>query len=93
MTLVNFMAKHYYITSLLIVITFGYSFVMAIVRWTTERSERQFREGIEGALLNQNVRIQQLEELVESRIQTLENNQREILRTLQEIRDAVQPPS
>ena len=93
MTFAKFMAKHYYITSVLIVVTFGYSFVMAIVRWTTERSERQFREDLEATLLDQNVRIQNLQEMLKNRIQTLEANQNKILRTLQELKAAVRPPS
>ena len=94
MTFAKYMAKHYYITSFLIVVTFGYSFVMAVIRWTTERSERQFREDLEATLLNQTVEIRSLREMLDNRIQTLEDNQREILITIKELKDAIaQPPS
>jgi low affinity Fe/Cu permease len=85
--------KHYYITSVVIVVTFGYSFVTAIVKWTTQRSERQFREDLEATLLRQSVMIHELQEMLDNRIQTLEDNQNEILRTLKELKDAVRPPS
>ena len=93
MTFAKYMAKHYYITAVVIVVTFGYSFVRVVIRWTTERSERQFREDLEAALLNQTVRIQNLQEMLDNRIQTLENNQREILRILQELKNTERPPS
>lgn len=89
----KFAAKHYIITSVIIVVTFGYPFVITIVRWTTQKSERQFREDLEATLLNQTVKIQQLRAVLDNRIQTLEDNQNEILRTLQELRDAVRPPA
>ena len=65
MTFAKFMAKHYYITSVLIAIRF----VGVITRWTTERSERQFREDLEATLLNQTVRIQNSQAM----LQTLED--------------------
>ena len=93
MTFARFAAKHYIITSVAIVLTFGYSFVIAIVKWTTQKSERQFREDLQATLVDQTVKIQELRAMLENRIQTLEDNQNEILRTLQELRDAVQPPT
>ena len=93
MIFAKFAAKHYIITSVIIVVTFGYPFVITIVRWTTQKSERQFREDLEATLLNQTVKIQQLRAVLDNRIQTLEDNQNEILRTLQELRDAVRPPA
>ena len=92
-TFAKFAAKHYIITSVAIVLTFGYSFVIAIVKWTTQKSERQFREDLQATLVDQTVKIQELRAMLENRIQTLEDNQNEILRTLQELRDAVQPPT
>ena len=93
MTFAKYMAKHYYITSFLIVVTFGYSFVMAIIRRTTERSERQFRADLEATLLHQTVRIQNLQTMLDNKIQKLEDNQEKILKILQELKDAVRPPS
>ena len=93
MTFAKFMAKHYYITAVLVVITFGFTVVMPIVRWTTTKSERQFREDLEATLLNQTVRIQNLQTLLDDRIETLEENQREILKALKELKESLQPPS
>ena len=93
MKFAKFMTKHYYITSVLVVITFGYTVVMPIVRWTTTKSERQFREDLEATLLNQTVKIQNLQDMLDGRIQTLEDNQREILEALKELKESLQPPS
>ena len=93
MTFAKFMAKHYYITAVLIVLTFGYTVVMPIVRWTTTKSERQFREDLEATLLNQTVRIQNLQAMLDNRIQMLEENQRKILKALDELKKSSQPPS
>ena len=88
MTFAKFMAKHYYITAVLVVLTFGYTVVMPIVRWTTTRSERQFREDLEATLLSQNVRIHELQAMLVDRLQILEGNQRKILKTLEELKES-----
>ena len=90
----SFLARHYYVTAALVVLTFGYSLVRVVIRWTLEQSERQQREQMLACLLDQTVRIRQLEAMLENRIQTLEDNQREMMRTLQELNDnlAVRPP-
>ena len=82
-----FMAKHYYITSVGIVVMFGYSVAMVFIRWSTQKNERHHREQLLSCVLDQNRRITSLEGSLNRRIQALENNQKEIIRILQELKD------
>ena len=88
-----FMAKHYYVTSILTVVLFGYSTVMFIIRWSTQKSERQLREELLACVLQQSVKIDDLQRDLDERIQALVNGQEEIKRTLHQLTEALQTNS
>ena len=88
-----FVAKHYYITSILIVVVFVYSTVMVVIRWSTQKSDRQLREELLACVLQQSVKIDELQKDLDKRIKALVEGQEEIKRMLHQLKEALQTNS
>ena len=81
-----FLAEHYYITAILILVLFGYSSVMVVIRWSTQFNERRTSEDVKAILLEQSVKLTNLQNTLDRRLQTIEDNQRDITRLLCELK-------